>query len=473
MRSLAVAVLLAGPIPVAHANPDAPADEALATYVAAPDGAYDWRVQSRHLLGSVEIIELRLHSQTWRGTLWKHQLYLIKPAAAAATHQGLFVIGGGRWRDHYDTAPAAELPDGAQLFVRMAEHLGTIVAVLGQVPFQPLFGMTEDELIGHTFEQYLATGDAEWPLLLPMVKSVVRGMDAAQAFAAEQWNASLERFTVIGGSKRGWTTWLTGAVEPRAVALVPIVIDALNFAAHMPYQSTVWGAPSAKLAPYTRRNLHEVLGDERGEKLRRIVDPFSYRDRLAQPKVVVVATNDAYFPLDSMNLYWDALPEPKYALYLPNEEHGVEDYRRVIATLGALHRHSAERAPLPALDWEFEPRDGALRLCVRSAPTPAVVSAWTAESTDAGFAEAQFVNVPTTLENGVHIYDLEWPEVGYRAVFAEALFDDGPNRPFTLSTNIRIADTRGEPPNEATAIVGTSGVCRPPALAESRDAVSR
>src|SRR5690606_3578377 len=137
----------------------------------------------------------------------------------------------------------------------------------------------------------------------------------------EEWGAPLERFTVIGGSKRGWTTWLTGAVEPRAAALMPVVIDALNFAAHMPHQSLIWGTPSPELAPYTRRNLHDVLGSDAGEALRRIVDPYSYRALFTQPKVVVVGTNDPYFPLDAMNLYWDALPEPKYALYLPNERH--------------------------------------------------------------------------------------------------------------------------------------------------------
>ena len=118
-----------------------------------------------------------------------------------------------------------------ELFVDLAERLATPVAVLRQVPFQPIFGMREDDLIAHTFEQYVKTGEADWPLLLPMVKSVVRAMDATQVYATDSWDLSIEEFTVTGASKRGWTTWLTAAVDPRVTALAPMVIDMLNMRA--------------------------------------------------------------------------------------------------------------------------------------------------------------------------------------------------------------------------------------------------
>ena len=106
----------------------------------------------------------------------------------------------------------------ASLAVIAAIWAGTIAPrVLGQVPFQPLFDLSEDRLIAHTFERYLATGDAEWPLLLPMVNSVVRAFDASSQASEREWGSPLERFTVTGGSKRGWTTWLTAAVDRRVV----------------------------------------------------------------------------------------------------------------------------------------------------------------------------------------------------------------------------------------------------------------
>jgi len=416
--------------------------DALMNYVAKPDDSYMWRVHARYREGNSEIIELRLHSQTWREILWKHQLYIIKPSRIATEHHGLLIVGGGRWRDSYETAePSNSLPEDADLFLTIAEQLQTVVAVLGQVPFQPLFGMTEDRIIAYTFDQYLSTGDSEWPLLLPMVKSAVRAMDATQEASRAVWELQLETFTLLGGSKRGWTTWLAAAVDERVTALAPVVIDVLNMARHFPYQTEVWGSPSEKIHPYTELNLHQVLGSPEGQGLREIVDPFAYRAMIRQPKLIVIATNDEYFPVDSLNLYWDDLEGPKYILYLPNDGHSIEDYGRVIPSLNALHKSAAEGSPMPQLAWEYESRDTALVLCFRSDVRPYEARSWIANSDDRDFRDAQWTSTSLELEGGIYVFELPRPSNGYSAVYGEAVFGAG-RYAYSLSTTLTVLGSR-------------------------------
>ena len=45
----------------------------------------------------------------------------------------------------------------------------------------------------------------------------------------KQGFANLKKFMVAGGSKRGWTTWTTAAVDKRVFGAIPIVMDMLDF----------------------------------------------------------------------------------------------------------------------------------------------------------------------------------------------------------------------------------------------------
>lgn len=53
------------------------------------------------------------------------------------------------------------------------------------------------------------------------MKAVVKAMDAVQEFTATLGSpvTPVARYVVAGASKRGWTTWLTAAVDPRVVAI--------------------------------------------------------------------------------------------------------------------------------------------------------------------------------------------------------------------------------------------------------------
>lgn len=423
-------------------------DRPLFAYVAKEDASYRWELKRDGKVGKTNFWELQLTSQTWQGIAWKHQLFLIKPSQVQQdSEHGMLFIGGGSWRDPTEESaeePATEqtLPREASQFALLAEQLHTPVAVLLQVPHQPVFGgKYEDQIIAYTFAQFHKTGDVEWPLLLPMVKSAVRAMDATSEFSQSQWSHPISTFTVSGASKRGWTTWLTGAVDKRATAIAPMVIDVLNMSQQMKHQKEVWGDFSYKIADYTELGLTEKQQTERGQALERIVDPFSYRKLLSQPKLIILGTNDHYWPLDALNLYWDELESPKHILYVPNNRHGLSDLVRVFGGLNALHQSQIHQRPLPELSWNFTESSDGVTLEMNSVPATSMAKVWYSESPTRDFRKAEWRSFPTRQEKGTWSFKVSSPESGYVAVFGEATYALT-KLPFYLSTNVRIIKAR-------------------------------
>jgi PhoPQ-activated pathogenicity-related protein len=428
---------------------------ALKDYVAKPDDSYGWVKRQTKKLGNVEVAELTLTSQTWRGIPWKHQLFIFRPSQTPESKQALIPISGGDWKDELAAPPDdknAGLPDEAQVLAGVVDRLKTPVAILSHVPQQPIFdGMVEDEIISYTFEQYLKSGDAEWPLLFPMVKSAVRAMDAVEEFSAKEWNIPIETFTVTGASKRGWTTWLTGAADPRATAIVPIVIDTLNMSVQMKHQLDSWGKYSEQIEDYTRRGIQAQAGTERGVALNAMVDPYNYRADLTQPKLIINGTNDRYWTLDALNNYWNDLAGEKYVLYVPNNGHGVNDFGRLLGTIGAFHEKAAGRLKFPNLTWKNEEADDQLQLAVKSDLAPEQVVAWIASSPTRDFREAEWKSYPTEWADGEYRYHQDVPAEGYTAMFGEAVYRAPSNMKYYLSTNVEIGGDKDAPLVEAGA----------------------
>ena len=415
----------------------------LADYVKREDPSYRWETVRSGKFASGEYLELILTSQTWRDIAWKHQLFLFRPGnLEAGSRQALLYIDGGRWNPQYESAPG-ELPRAARVFAKLADSIHAPVAVLRQVPFEPLFDRREDALIAYTFDRYLETGDADWPLLLPMVKSAVRAMDTVQSVAESQWGLHLERFTVAGASKRGWTSWLTAAADPRVASVAPIVIDMLNLPEQVRLQRETFGGLSEQVRDYQTIDLPGRIDSDAGRKLTGMVDPYSYRASLVLPKLLVLGTNDRYWPLDALSLYWDGLSEPKRVLYVPNQGHGIRDLDRVIGALSALHRYSAHDVPLPALAWKFGSPAGKLEVTVQPGRKARHVLAWTASSPTRDFRAAHWSSHDCRRSRGDLLCSVPAHPSQYTALYSEVTFRDRGAPDFSLSTAVCIVDATG------------------------------
>ncbi len=418
-------------------------DHHISAYVSRIDASHRWQIRHRTRLGRSDCVELTLISQTWKDIVWKHRLFLIIPDGVQGATDALLVIEGGRWRAGDDqplTDNKPAYPKQAILLAGLAQQLQVPLVIVLNVPQQPVFnGKTEDAIIAHTFDQYLNTGDKDWPLLLPMVKSAVRAMDAAQAFAQADRQLTIDRFTVTGASKRGWTTWLTAATDPRVIALAPMVIDMLNLTKQLPHQQESWGEHSPRIHDYTAINLPARIDSPRGRELTQIVDPYAYRNRILQPKLLLLGTNDSFWTLDALNLYWDGLQGDKYITYVPNADHDLaRDWQRVFGGIAALRQHATSNRPMPNLTWRHEPKEQGIELTVEPGEPVQRVVYWSANASSRDFRKARWTPRELTADSdGRYVTSILAQDDQYAAGYVEVIYSR-PVQPLCLATNIRI-----------------------------------
>jgi PhoPQ-activated pathogenicity-related protein len=386
-------------------------------------------------------------SQTWRGpkdvdrAVWQHWLAFAYPEKVRSPIGFLF-IGGGR--------NGSSPPDGpSERVQRIAQATGTAVAELHMVPNQPLVfhgdgeDRVEDDLIGYTWDQFLKTGDPSWPAQNAMAKSAVRAMDTMTALMASATGGGqrVDRFVVAGGSKRGWTTWLTGAVDKRVVAIVPIVIDVLNVKQSMLHHFAAYGFWAPSVGDYVHHGLMERLDHPRLEALYQLVDPYSYRHRLTMPKFVLNAAGDQFFLPDSSQFYWDGLEGEKCLRYVPNADHGLEG-SDALKSLTAFYTLILAGRRAPEFSWREE-KDGALSVSVKDAPQE--VRLWQATNPRARDFRVETLGrkfTSTVLESrspGVYVASVPPPEKGWTAYFVELTYEVGAPVPLKLTTNVRVA----------------------------------
>lgn len=402
--------------------------DALGDYVRKADPSFAWKQIEQRDTNGCTATRLELTSQTWRGAAWQHQLLVVRPPQVRNPDIAfLFITGDG------------DVAKMFNLLKTLAERAGAVAAAINRVPNQPLYdGRKEDALIAYTFDQFLKTGDAEWPLLFPMTKSAVRAMDAVQAFTSQGGGTKPTRFVVAGASKRGWTTWLTAAADPRVAGIAPMVIDMLNMKAQTKWAEQVYGRQSEKIGDYTNLKLVERMDDPRMIELRGYVDPYSYRTRYTIPKLLLLGTNDPYWTVDSLRHYWNDLPEPKLVFQTPNAGHDLAGGKDATQTLAAFYQMIADKEELPKVTWtRTEANSPSIEMTV--APAAKAFRLWTADSPDRDLRNDRWSSVAIPSNPGhTASAKIERPADGHRAYLMEAEFVTKSGQTYRLSTEARV-----------------------------------
>ena len=419
---------------------------ALDRYVATPDPAYAWSVVSTRQEGDLTITLISMTSQSWRKagevdrTEWRHYLTVIRPSTVTSDTSLLFIAGGGNDKP--------ETPKTDQMLATIAARTNTIVSELRMVPNQPLtfFGdgvpRKEDDLIAYGWDKFLKGGDEQWLARFPMTKAAVRAMDTVQAFAQspEGGRRALTKFVVSGGSKRGWTTWTTAAVDSRVVAIMPAVIDLLNLRPSFVHHWRAYGFWAPAVGDYVAHGIMDKMEEPRFAQLLALTEPYSYRDRLTIPKYIVNGSGDQFFLPDSWQFYFSELRGEKYLRYVPNADHSLKGSNApqgLLAFYGAI----VKGVPRPKFEWSAA-ADGTLEIRAETRPTK--VTFWQATNPDARDFRLETFGpqwTPTEVQadaSGAYRARIQKPEKGWTAGFLEVSFDYGGPAPLIFSTGVRV-----------------------------------
>jgi PhoPQ-activated pathogenicity-related protein len=422
-----------------------PLRTAIDDYVQAPDPAYQWQIVSTTKAKGYTSVVIDMVSQSWLTPRevdrpqWQHWLTLAIPDDLDSDVALVYVGGGSNGRE-----PPERVND------RMADialATGTVVAELGMVPNQPLVfhdddtPRVEDDLIGYTWDQYIQSGNPRWLARNAMVKSVVRAMDTVTAALADApFTRRVDRFVVAGGSKRGWTTWLTGAVDDRVIGIAPIVIDVVNVDPSMRHHFAAYGFWAVSVGNYVDHRIMHRLGDERLQDAYALVDPYYYRHRLTMPKLILNAAGDQFFLPDSTRFYWDELRGENYLRYVPNADHSLNG-TDAIESLVAFHTLLKDGRKPPEINWNHAP-DGTLQ--VMATTTPSAVSLWQMTNPNARDFRVETEgrryasNSIAADQDGLYRAKVNAPVTGWTAYFMEFTFDVGAATPLKLTTPVTV-----------------------------------
>lgn len=423
-------------------------DTPLDKYVYTPDPAFQYEVVDTLAGEGFTTYIVRMVSQHWmtkaevKDPEWWHWLTIVVPDEVQFDKSLLFIGGGSRTREQPGKTD--------EIAGQMAIASKSVVASLHNVPNQPTefvgddYGpRKEDELIAYGWRKFLELGGTDeaaiWLARLPMTKAAVRALDVVSELSPSIAGKKIEKFVVAGGSKRGWTTWTTGAVDDRVVGIVPIVIDLLNVAPSFDHHWKAYGAWAPAVGNYVEEGIMDWMGSEEFEKLLSLTEPYSFRDRYDMPKLLLNATGDQFFLPDSWQFYWNDLPAEKHLRYVPNSEHSMDE-TDALMTLVAFYQDILTETPRPEFEWSIE--EGAILIRTNSAHPPQSITLWQAHNPDARDFRVDIIGrawssteIPLQ-EDGVYRLEVEAAQEGYTAFYGELTFPNSVEQPLKFSTGV-------------------------------------
>ena len=367
----------------------------LEKYINTDDGAYSYFISQKSEQNGYAYYCVNMTSQNWTlyddqmyaydenniridRSLWWHTIKIFAPLqkVEARSDTAIMLIDGGSNAQSYKLDNNCELDELDKAFGRIAAKTGVLGAIAKNIPNEPIYFQSdldagneqrrmEDSIIAKTWRHFLEKNeglsessfeDNKWLLRYPMTKAAVKAMDTVTDIARVYHNITdIPNFTVGGASKRGWTTWMTAAVDKRVKAIYPMVMDMLNLndQLHNVYKSL--GGWTFAFGSYYTENITSYVDSPQLTLMQKQVDPYFYRDRLDMPKLVINAAGDEFFLVDDSHQYRKGMQEPYYVAMYPNREHGTIEISApsILNSVVSMTLANRDDLPLPEISWEY------------------------------------------------------------------------------------------------------------------------
>ncbi|CAF0845371.1 unnamed protein product [Brachionus calyciflorus] len=198
------------------------------------------------------------------------------------------------------------------------------------------------------------------PILFPMTKAVKRCMDMVVKELRANGIQFSERFIVSGASKRGWTAYLTAAVDPRVFAVVPIVFDLININVNFHAQfRSLGGKYSFALKDYYNYELSKKIDTVEANELLKLVDVNMYLQNLRDKTIyMIVATGDEFMMPENLQHFIGNLKiQTNNSVYIrvldSNHYLTGQENSLMLSIKGFLFLLSLGPTFFPKFDWKF------------------------------------------------------------------------------------------------------------------------
>jgi PhoPQ-activated pathogenicity-related protein len=211
----------------------------------------------------------------------------------------------------------------------------------------------------------------------------------------------------------------------------------------MKHQKATWGFYSEQIGDYTSKGLVREDGipnEGREHDLWQMMDPFTYRDIISVPKLMIVGANDRYWAVDAMSIYFNELKGPAHAHRVANAGHNLDDggdgRNQALRTLAVFYRHAVDGKTLPTLKWEFPSSPDKVGLTVECSAQAEGARLWSCVAKTHDFRESKWVSQDLASKNGRFIGEVKPNGEEHIAIYGEVLLEHE-GVPYSLSTLVK------------------------------------